>query len=396
MKRIFLFLLLLYYDFESVVLRLVKPKEKAGTLVLRVDNIGDFVLWLNSAAVLRERLSGHITLLCSPAVATIAEKTSFFDEIITVSNKKIVANLSYRFSFMCRLRRKRYDRVLNPIYSRDYFENDSIVRNVCAAEKVGFGRDYHNTEMKMVRCISDKAMRKRVLMSLLRKADKFYTKIIDTDACVKMELKRNAEFVSKLFETNIAATLPKLCFDVPMFGEAKNFIVFFVGASQEKKSFGGENFAYMVDRVSSFVVLCGGETDMETANEIMDKVSMPENVLNLVGKTSLLDLCSVIREALLVVSNDTVAAHLATMMRTKSIVICPGVFWGRFHPYDIDEESLDLKTYFPMVVNFFMDCYGCGGMCKYTKSKTERWPCIGKISPDMVVREITKALGNNE
>lgn len=396
MKEVLLRCLLFYYDVEHRILKFVKPKEKGGTLVIRTDNIGDFVLWLNSAGVLRERISGKITLLCSPSVATIAEKTSFFDEIITMSDKKIVVDPLYRFSLMRSLRRKHYDRVLNPVYSRDYFVNDSVVRNVCASEKVGFGENYHNTEMKMVRCVPDEVFRKRLLDALLQRADGFYTRIIEAEEGVKMELKRNAEFVSKLFGTKVAAALPELCFDVPRFDKAKDFIVLFIGASQVKKTFGGGNFAYVIERLSSFVVLCGGKEDIGTANEIMRTVSKPERVMNLVGRTSLTDLCAVIREARLVVSNDTVAAHFAAMMRAKCIVICPGIFPGRFHPYDTDDEEEEMKAYFPRVVNYPMDCYGCGGMCKYTNSRTERWHCIAKISPDMVIKEIRNVLNNNE
>ena len=73
MKEVLLRCLLFYYDVEHRILKFVKPKEKGGTLVIRTDNIGDFVLWLNSAGALRERLSGKITLLCSPAVAIMTE-----------------------------------------------------------------------------------------------------------------------------------------------------------------------------------------------------------------------------------------------------------------------------------------------------------------------------------
>lgn len=347
---------------------------------------------MDSASQIRKRLNGNITLLCTSAVASIAKNVSYFDEIITLDTKKMFFNPIYRFKLLKKLRTKRYDLILNPLFSRDYFIGDTIVRNVCAKRKIGFGQDYKNTESRFVKLISDKKKRSKILTKLLSKSNGFYSSLIETDKEDKMELKRNAEFVSKFFDCDFKASLPELCFEISEFNQVKDYVVLFIGASQVKKNWGCEKFVNLIDKLSSFVVLCGGNGDIEIADNILRSVKKPNKILNLVGKTTLLELCSVINSANLVISNDTVAAHISAMVRTKSIVICPGHFTKRFHPYDLDSVSDDLKQYLPVVIRHEMDCFDCAGICTQLNDKMEHYPCIENISVDMVKSEIDKLI----
>ena len=391
-KKLLLHFIIFLFDLESFLLRFIKPKSKSDILILRTDNIGDFILWLDSASQIRKRLNGNITLLCTSAVASIAKNVSYFDEIITLDTKKMFFNPIYRFKLLKKLRTKRYDLILNPLFSRDYFIGDTIVRNVCAKRKIGFGQDYKNTESRFVKLISDKKKRSKILTKLLSKSNGFYSSLIETDKEDKMELKRNAEFVSKFFDCDFKASLPELCFEISEFNQVKDYVVLFIGASQVKKNWGCEKFVNLIDKLSSFVVLCGGNGDIEIADNILRSVKKPNKILNLVGKTTLLELCSVINYANLVISNDTVAAHISAMVRTKSIVICPGHFTKRFHPYDLDSVSDDLKQYFPVVIRHEMDCFDCAGICTQLNDDMEHYPCIENISVDIVKSEIDKLI----
>ena len=240
--------------------------------------------------------------------------------------------------------------------------------------------------------ISDKKKRSKILSKLLSKSQKFYSFLIEADKENKMELKRNAEFVSNFFDCDFKASLPKLCFEIPEFNQVKDYVVLFIGASQVKRNWGAEKFVNLIDKLSSFVVLCGGNGDIEIADNILRSVKKPNKILNLVGKTTLLELCSVINSANFVVSNDTVAAHISAMVRTKSIVICPGNFTKRFHPYDLDSVSDDLKQYFPVVIRYEMDCFDCAGICSQSTDEMEHYPCIENISVDTVKSEIDKLI----
>lgn len=392
MKKLFLYLLILYYDIESLMLRLVKSKRQSDTLILRTDNIGDFILWLDSASEIRKRLNGRITLLCSSAVASFAKNIAYFDEIQTIDTKKFFFNPIYRFKLLKKLKVQSYDLILNPVFSRDYFIGDSIVRNVVASKKIGFGQNYKNTESRFAGLLKDKKQRKQLVGKLLSKSSSFYTSLIESEAGNKMELKRNAEFVSGFFVCKFKSSLPESCFSLPEFEVKDNYVVVFVGASQVKKNWGGRKFLQLIESINCSVVLCGGSGDCEISDYVMKRVSQPGKVMDFVGKTSLLELCSIIQKSRFVISNDTMATHLAAMLRVRSIVICPGHHKMRFHPYDTDVDSKELKQYFPILVQYEMDCFDCGGVCIHTKSKTECCPCIENVSVEMVMVEVNKLL----
>ena len=392
MKGFLLHCLIVYYDIEHWILRLVKPTLKSDALILRTDNIGDFILWLNSAKIIRERTKGEITLLCSPAVASLAKNIPYFDRIITIDEKKFLTNLVYHFKLLKTIRVYTYDLVLNPLYSRDYFVGDIVVRNVCAGVKIGFGCDYFNTKAKLRRFLSDNSKQNGLLKSLLAKSNRFYDRLIDADKESKMELCRNAEFVSKLFGCKFGSALPELCFNVPEFKYEDEYVVAFIGASQSQRKWGGKKFMEVIEKFDCSVVLCGGKEDYEFANDIATSVTAKSKVLNLAGRTTLLELCSVIRSAKLVISNDTVAAHIAAMVRTKCVVICPGNFRTRFHPYQVEDDLENAKQYFPIAIRYEMDCFDCAGLCIHNVDKLKPYPCIENISVDMVMEQINKIL----
>ncbi len=393
MKKAFLYLLLLYYEVEKLFLRFVCPKRRDGTLILRTDNIGDFVLWLSSAERLRQSLSGRITLVCSPAVKEIAQATGLFDEIVTLSDKKFVLNPLYRFRILLSLRAKRYSLILNPVYARDYFVGDSLVRNIKAEKKIGFGENYRNTMTKFKKYIASSQEQTRLSERLLRRADGFYDQILPAKEGTVMELRRNTEFVSRLLGADFETTLPKWRFELPKSDIDGDYIALFVGASQIEKNLGGAKFTKIVNTLNQKVVLCGGKGDLEIAEAILEGVNQRERVVNMVGKTSLLELFALIGSARMVISNDSAASHIAPLMRVPSVVILPEVFRARFHPYDTDDRDAETRDCFPRVVRLDMPCHDCGGACTHRDEKTGRWKCIEGISVDMIMCEVEKILG---
>ncbi len=393
MKKTFLYLLLLYYEVEKLILRFVRPKRRDDTLILRTDNIGDFVLWLSSAERLRQSLSGSVTLVCSPAVKEIAQATGLFDEIITLSDKKFVLNPLYRFRTLLTLRAKRYSLILNPVYARDYFVGDSIVRNIRAEKKIGFGENYRNTKTKFKRYIFSLEEQTRLSEKLLRRANGFYDQIIAAKEGTVMELRRNAEFVSKLLGENFETTLPKWRYGLPQPDIGGDYVALFIGASQIEKNLGGAKFTEIINTLPQKVVLCGGKGDTMIANEILEGVKQRDRVVNMVGKTSILELFSLIGSASVVISNDSAASHVAPLMRVPSVVVLPEVFRARFHPYETDDRDEMTKGCFPKTVRLDMPCYDCGGACTHLDESTGRWKCIEDIGVDMVMCEVEKILG---
>lgn len=389
MKRFFLRLLLTYYDLECFLLRFLRPKPSDCVLILRTDNIGDFILWLNSARHIKENTLEPLVLICGRSVRQIAHHTGFFSEIITFDDRRFLLNPFYRFRLLSHLRLRSYKRIVNPMYSRNYFVGDSFVRNISAGEKIGYGHDYEHTDTTLVRLLKDKRARGGLVDELRAKGDGFYTRIIEPKKESVMELERNNDFTQALLDMRFENTLPELCFDLPDFEvPVKDYVVVFIGASAVCRIWEEDKFARVMQGLNRDVVVCGAESDKPVMEKLRNCLPEGFPFVDLVGKTSLMELFKVIEQACLVISNDTSAAHISALVKTPSVVIVPGTYEGRFYPYRVDDEGKDTKTYMPLKVSYEMDCKDCHCICLKVENKNQRYPCISNIDVNMVIQAL--------
>jgi ADP-heptose:LPS heptosyltransferase len=78
--------------------------------------------------------------------------------------------------------------------------------------------------------------------------------------------------------------------------------------------------------------VCGDRKEQEAAKAF--DALLDERVLNLVGKTSLLDVLYIINNAELLIANESSAPHFAVSLENPNIiVIYNGNSFGRFTPY---------------------------------------------------------------
>jgi len=101
-----------------------------------------------------------------------------------------------------------------------------------------------------------------------------------------------------------------------------HFICVHAGARDVKRCWGAKKFASIADRLATKgyqIVLTGTEAERETVKQVEEL--MQANPVNLTGKTNLGILAALIREAKLLLSNDTGVAHIAAAVKTPSIII---------------------------------------------------------------------------
>lgn len=392
MKRLFLELIFIYYGLEAAVLRLFATKARGRALILSTDNIGDFLLRLPALERLRKAYPEGLTLACAPAVEPLARAAGLFDEVVTLFDRRMVANPIYRFKILWRITRKRYDIAVNPLYARDFFVCDSIIRVVRAKEKIGFGQNYSNTKAKFRKYIADSETKNRLSERLLGKANRFYSRVLTAESAPMHELRRNAEFVSKFLGEHFPVRLSSWLYPLPESPVQGDYIALCIGASTNEKSIGAKAFARIFDALGYRAVLLGGAGDMAEAEKILQSVKDRSRLINLVGKTSLFELFAAIGGARLAICNDSAAAHVAPMMKTPSIVALGGNFPLRFHPYSTDAPTEDEKACFPVVVSQKVGCEDCGGSCTNKDVATGRWMCIAKISVEEIISKAENLL----
>ncbi len=356
-----------------------KPaKIQENTLLLvRLDSIGDYILFRNSLETLRksEKYRNYrITLCGNIAWKDFAETfdNNFVDEFIWINTKKLNRNLFYRYKTLRAISRRGFETAIQPTYSREYYTGDAVIRASQAKEKTGSQGD--NGYMR--------PWQKRL-------SDCWYTHLVAASPEPMMELCRNAEFMRGLGFSSFHAGAPFI--DIPQgkssLVEDEKYYVLIVGSLIERKRWPIERFARLAEKIHDVAgwtgLICGGKNDEELGEKLKNLCSAP--LRNMAGKTSLSDLAKILNNARLVVANDTGPAHIAAATGTPVVCILGGGHYGRFMPYQAEVES---SRRLPVAVIHKMPCFGCQLNCIYKTARNMPFPCIDKITVEDVWNQV--------
>lgn len=365
--------------FDSLAMSVTKKKIKPDRIgIIRLDSIGDFILWLDAAKEFRNLYPNKkITLIANQDWAELAGSMPYWDEVITVNRKYLTRNPIYRFRTLRKMRRLGFEVVINPVFSREYLRGDCLVRASGATHKIGFAGDVSNIT----------SWHKNI-------SDRWYTKLLPSTPEPLMELQRNAEFMKDLGLVNFRAHLPSIPRKLRLnrkFIIDNSYCVIVPGASRSGKQWPIENIMELIIKLNKTkswrFVLCGNQKETPQCDHIAN--TLGEGVINLAGKTSLLELVEIIRGAEIVVSNDTSAIHIAAAVCSPSVCILGGGHFGRFMPYQVELEENQVV---PVPVIKKMECYGCNWQCTKPHKKGTAVPCISNISVNQVLEAIEGVL----
>ncbi len=345
-------------------------KKKEGVLLIRLDLIGDFVLWLDSAQAYR-RIYPHqkITLAVNSACVDLAKALPHWDEVLSIDVAALRENYIYRLLILLNLRWRNFMVAIQPTFSREFI-GDLVLRSTFAQERIGYAGDANN-----------------ITISLKTKTDSWYTRLVPNDPLQIMELNINAHFVRKLGCADFLSRTP----NIPRLGTRldkqqfnSSYVVVAPGASWQPKMWPVHNFAQVIRQlVAQFkvqIVLCGGKSDQPICAELA-KLLGSLQIIDLSGKTTLTELVEIIRDAKLVLTNDSAPTHLAAATHTPSVCILGGGHFKRFLPYQTEQQS---DAALPTVIYDEMICFGCRWQCIYPIEGSQAVPCIASI-PEMAV-----------
>ncbi len=106
--------------------------------------------------------------------------------------------------------------------------------------------------------------------------------------------------------------------------EAGTYVAYAIGGQHATKRMPKELISQICSKLDSFVVLLGGNSDLETAEYICAE---NENCINLCGVFSLSQSASVVRQAKYVITHDTGLMHIAAAFKKEIVSI-----WGNTIP----------------------------------------------------------------
>jgi ADP-heptose:LPS heptosyltransferase len=351
-------------------------------LVVKLDAIGDFILWLDVAKELRRVYPQNeyvITLLGNRHWTDLAKTLNYFDEVWAIDRPSFFAQPAKYCELLERLLSVTFDVVLHPVYSREFLFGDLFVWASNARQKIGMQGD----------CTNLNCWQKRL-------GDCRYTELISGSGELERELEHNALLLRRLGLPDFKVGVPDLSRSMESFflNLPQNYYVVVAGASVSFRKWPASNFVALIERIHMLtgmsVVLCGVQSEEKLGKTLEGGTSVP--LINLTGRTSILELVSVISGAQFIVGNETGGLHIAAALGVPSVCIMGGGHFGRFMPYSLDIVS---KKQLPIPVFQQMECFGCNWECIYSILEDRAAPCVENISLELVYSAVIKLIEHN-
>jgi len=344
---------------------------KLRVLVVRVDAIGDFTLWLDSARSLRRLYPPnryHITLVGNLLWAALARELPDFNEVWGIDRRSFALDPLYRYGILRRIALGGFSLALHPTFARDFLWGDALIHASGANSRIGFSGN-----MDLLTPLGS------------RLSDRWYTTLVETAKTPMMELQRNAQFMRALGLTSFRAGIPSLRARMPLPRElrGRDFYVLCPGASGARKRWRTENFAEIATRIFASTgwlgVICGSPNEAALARRLRAATTVP--LEDFTGRTTIGGLAAILAGSRFVLGNDTGMVHMAAAVGTDSVCIVGGGQDGRFFPYETETHD---GVHFPQPVIHPMPCFGCNWRCIYRVADRAVLPCIANVSIEAV------------
>lgn len=342
---------------------------KRGLLVVRMDGIGDMVLFraaLDHYADAFGVAKDDIVVVGCKSWASIVPEVFAGYRVILIDEHAFARRPFYRFKTALRVRRLNAEIAVNDSYLRRALMADSLVW-LSAAPRQVVSLPY----------ISEKT----------RSEYRYYlsqaSQVIDTGPYPSHEIERHFRFLSVVAGRDIAPQLPTISWRETRspLAPAVPYAVLNPGANEPGRRWPLDDYLALAGRLLDrglAVVFVGLPWRGEDAKR-MEEISQRHGVRDLAGKTGLPDLLDLMKHAAVVVANDSGPAHVAIALGTPTVVVVGGGHFGCFVPYP---ESAT-----PPAARFLyekMECYHCFWSCHKRTDDKDSFPCVAAVSLDRV------------
>lgn len=340
---------------------LLIPSKKTSSdkiLLLKNDSIGDFLLFSGILNFYTNRFGDRVYCLVNNVLAEVAKL--YTDNVIVIDNDKYFTSLNYRYNFLKQLNAIGFGMAINSIL------NSSESRDILSILKIPATYLYEGS-LKKQRQWKNVA---NIIPSIKPFDDSgMYVKVLNHEKHY-MERVLNA----KVFEDEINPYIPLnntlTEITINKFNlEKGRYIAFSSASGSFKKNYPFYEFIEVVTslykKFNISAVIIG--QDKQNTN------TLPDFILDLRGKTSLIEAFSIIKHSRLFIGNDTGITHASWIMGVPTVMIQGGGHFGRFHPIYKNGH----------IINKYMDCYYCNWECKYNDTPV---PCIKDISASDIIR----------
>lgn len=309
------------------------PISRANVLIVRLDAIGDLVLFSPFLREMRRSVPDcRVTLVVNPSTYNLVELCPYVDEVFAC---EIPTNgrVDYFRQFVAgvkllagRLRSRRFDVALLPRWDADYYGAAFLVALSGAPVRMAYSQ-------------SVAPWKQRVNIG----HDKLFTHVLASDGTVKHEVERNLDFlrfVGGLAEDHRLEVWvgpeDEAYADCVMrrLGRSEFLVALGPGSREPKKCWPVVSFCrfgeWLAQSYGARLIVVGGPAEEGVGEALESRVGA--RVLNLAGSTTLRQVAAVLRRCHMFVGNDSGVLHIAAAVGLPVVQIS-------CHPKEGSDES---------------------------------------------------------
>jgi ADP-heptose:LPS heptosyltransferase len=354
-------------------------KPRRGVLVVRMDGIGDMVLFRRSLDHYAEVFGigrESITVLGCDSWGPLAEIALAGYRVLTIDEHAFARQPLYRFRKSLMVRRLAPAVAVCDSYFRRPLMADSLVLVSGALRKI-VSHPYVN-----------EATRAEFTYYLSQ-----FDRVVNTGVYPTHEIVRHYRFLSAIAGREIAPEPPALPWRQmapPVVEPGTPYVVLTPGSNEPGRRWPFVNYIALAERLVArgLRVLFVGSADERPPAAELEAVRRRPGMSDLYGETSLPELLDLMSSAAAVVSNDTGPAHLAIALGAPTVVIVGGGHFGSFVPYPPGVTPPNARFVFHE-----MSCYHCFWRCPYRETKQDVFPCVDKVETGEVWAAVDGLLG---
>ena len=355
----------LFRCIDFIVFLLHRRRPQQGLLILKIDAIGDLILF---RSVLDDYLDAfsvdksQVTIVGHDSWHSLAEPLLQGYRVVTLNPRAYERQFWYRLKWSLWLANQNFKVATCDIYFRKPLIADSML--------------YYTGASRVIVCkpyASDKTKHRFHYFAPL------YTDVIDTGEDPTHETIRHYRFISHIlnrFVTPRPLSIPWPSNQDPI--TTKPYVVINFGSAESGRRWPFDRFIVMARRILDQgydVVFLGGPGELAYQSLLQDHLQHPQ-VIDYIGKTKTLsDVLDVLKHADAVLTSETGPGHFALALQIPTLMLCGGGSYVTFSPYP---EVIRTKTMH--FLHHKMACYGCLWRCPYRTDSTTAFPCVEKIS----------------
>ena len=361
-----------FVQWKFVQNKLVPAKKNSNrVLIIRLDDIGDYILFRNTLGIYKnaEKWSNYkITLLGNIAWKEIFDACDKqnVDSVIWVDKALYLNDEAYRLDIWKQLATEGFSVVICPSRTRPLLLEDLCATATGATEMIAA---YNNCRH----------------ISWNKLSDTYYSNLFkdETDG---YEFDFNMRFANWCCNTHINYERPYLETDAPPLIN-EEYILCFIGSSTRSKNWPVHRWISFVElcseKLHKKVIIAGGRGEQHLADEIQKNC----NAESIVGKVSLKEMIDWVSHSSAIVSNDSMAIHLAISCNIPVVIVANGINAVRFTKYK-PERFPNVATMYPDVFTKKFRKEGAHKMKQYTAVTAD----IASIESSQVFSELVRLL----